>query len=126
DARPSDHARRLRPPDTHPGKMSRISLRSSGLLLSRSAHSLAVGIERPVIDAINARKTPSLADARERTCFAVARELLANKGFSDESYAAAEKAMGGSSCIFFTISREVLSFREALRRGSGRPCRSLP
>ncbi len=98
----------------------------SGLLLSRSAHSLAVGIERPVIDAINARKTPSLADARERTCFAVARELLANKGFSDESYAAAEKAMGGSSCIFFTISREVLSFREALRRGSGRPCRSLP
>jgi hypothetical protein len=99
-ARPSDHARRLLPPDTHPGKMSRISLRSSGLLLSRSAHSLAVGIERPVIDAINARKTPSLADARERTCFAVARELLANKGFSDESYAAAEKAMGAHRASF--------------------------
>jgi hypothetical protein len=42
-----------------------------------------------VIDAINARKTPSLADARERTCFAVAKEILANKGLSDDSYAAA-------------------------------------
>ena len=55
--------------------------------------SLAVGIERPVIDAINARKTPDLADARERTCFVVARELLANKGLSDQTYAAAEKTM---------------------------------
>ena len=56
--------------------------------------SLAVGLEQTVIDAINARKTPELADARERTCFAVARELLANKGLSDEAYAAAEKTMG--------------------------------
>jgi hypothetical protein len=39
--------------------------------------SLAAGIDQAVIDAINARKTPSLADARERTCFAVASELLA-------------------------------------------------
>ena len=57
-------------------------------------NSLGVGIEREVIDAINARKTPSLADARERTCFAVAKEILADKGLSDESYAAAEKTMG--------------------------------
>ena len=56
--------------------------------------SLAVGIEQAVIDAINARKTPHLADARERTCFVVARELLANKGLSDETYAAAEKTLG--------------------------------
>jgi 4-carboxymuconolactone decarboxylase len=56
--------------------------------------SLAVGLEQAVIDAINARKTPDLADARERTCFVVARELLANKGLSDETYAAAEKTMG--------------------------------
>ena len=56
--------------------------------------SLAVGIEQPVIDAINARKIPDLADARERTCFVVARELLANKGLSNETYAAAEKTMG--------------------------------
>jgi 4-carboxymuconolactone decarboxylase len=56
--------------------------------------SLAAGIEQSVIDAINTRKTPNLADARERTCLVVARELLANKGLSDETYAAAEKTMG--------------------------------
>ena len=61
--------------------------------------SLAVGIEQAVVDAINARKTPSLADARERACFAVASELLANKGLSDESYAAAEKTMGLESLV---------------------------
>ena len=56
--------------------------------------SLAVGLEQAVIDAINARKTPDLTDTRERTCFVVARELLANKGLSDEAYAAAEKTLG--------------------------------
>jgi 4-carboxymuconolactone decarboxylase len=56
--------------------------------------SLAVGISQAIIDAINARKTPDLPDARERTCYTVPRELLANKGLSDETYAAAEKAMG--------------------------------
>jgi 4-carboxymuconolactone decarboxylase len=56
--------------------------------------SRTVGISDAVIDAINARQTPDLPDARERTCFAVARELLADKGLSDQSYAAAEKAMG--------------------------------
>jgi 4-carboxymuconolactone decarboxylase len=55
---------------------------------------LAVGLEQAVIDAINARETPDLHDARERTCFVVARDLLANKGLSDETYAAAEKTMG--------------------------------
>ncbi|HEY6601747.1 MAG TPA: hypothetical protein VI009_08015 [Xanthobacteraceae bacterium] len=57
-------------------------------------NSLAVGIEQPVIDAINARKAPNLPDARERTCFSVAKEILADKGLSDASYAAAEKTMG--------------------------------
>ena len=56
--------------------------------------SLAAGIGQPVIDAINTGKTPDLADARERTCFVVARELLANKGLSDKTYAAAEATMG--------------------------------
>jgi 4-carboxymuconolactone decarboxylase len=56
--------------------------------------SLAAGIDQAAIDAINGRKTPDLADARERTCLTVARELLANKGLSDETYAAAEKTMG--------------------------------
>jgi len=66
---------------------------------AQARNSLAIGIEQAVIDAINARKTPSLADTRERTCFAVAREILANKGLSDESYAAAEKTMGLESLV---------------------------
>jgi 4-carboxymuconolactone decarboxylase len=61
--------------------------------------SLAVGIDQAVIDAINAHKTPNLADARERTCFVVARELLANKGLSDETYTAAEKTIGLESLV---------------------------
>jgi 4-carboxymuconolactone decarboxylase len=66
--------------------------------------SLAAGIEQAVIDAINARKAPSLADARERTCFVVARDLLANKGLSDETYAAAEKTMGLEGLVALVAS----------------------
>ena len=61
--------------------------------------SLSVGIDQAAIDAINARKTPRLDDARERTCFVVASEILANKGLSDASYAAAEKTMGLESLV---------------------------
>jgi 4-carboxymuconolactone decarboxylase len=61
--------------------------------------SLAVGITQDVIDAINARKTPNLPDARERLCFVAARELLADKGLRDETYAAAEKALGLESLV---------------------------
>jgi 4-carboxymuconolactone decarboxylase len=61
--------------------------------------SLAVGIDQSVIDAINARKTPNLSDARERTCYTVASELLANKGLSDATYAAAAKTMGEESLV---------------------------
>ena len=66
--------------------------------------SLAVGIDQPVIDAINAHEVPSLADARERACLVVARELLANKGLSDETYAAAEKTMGLESLVALVAS----------------------
>jgi 4-carboxymuconolactone decarboxylase len=66
--------------------------------------SLAVGIEQAVIDAINARKTPSLPDTRERTCFVVARELLADKGLSSETYAAAEKTMGLEGLVALVAS----------------------
>jgi 4-carboxymuconolactone decarboxylase len=61
--------------------------------------SIAAGIERPIIDAINARKTPDLADAREKTCFAVTHELLNNRKLSDQTYAAAEKTMGLESLV---------------------------
>jgi 4-carboxymuconolactone decarboxylase len=66
--------------------------------------SLAAGIDQAVIDAINARKTPSLADGRERACFVVASELLASKGLSDETYAAAEKTMGLESLVALVAS----------------------
>jgi 4-carboxymuconolactone decarboxylase len=57
-------------------------------------NSLAIGIEQALIDAINARKTPQLPDARERTCFVVANEMLSGKGLSDASYRSAEQTMG--------------------------------
>src|SRR6516164_4141665 len=61
--------------------------------------SLAVGIDQAVIDAINARKTPGLPDARERTCLVVANEMLTNKGLRDETYAAAVNTMGLDSPV---------------------------
>ena len=65
---------------------------------------LAVGIEQSVIDAINAREIPKLADARERTCFVVARELLADKGLRDETYAAAQDTMGLEALVALVAS----------------------
>lgn len=56
--------------------------------------SLSVGLERAIIDAINARKTPELTDARERTCYTVACDILTTKSLSDDAYAAAEKTLG--------------------------------
>jgi 4-carboxymuconolactone decarboxylase len=66
---------------------------------AQARRSRSVGIDEAVIDAINARQTPDLPDARERTCFAVARELLAEKSLSDATYAAAEKTMGIESLV---------------------------
>ena len=60
---------------------------------------VAPGLEQSVIDEINARKTPTLPDAREKTCFMVASEILANRGLSDATYAAAEKIMGLESLV---------------------------
>jgi 4-carboxymuconolactone decarboxylase len=56
--------------------------------------SLAIGLPQAVIDTINARRTPDLADARERTCLVVARDMLADKGLNDAVYAAAQQALG--------------------------------
>ena len=66
--------------------------------------SLTIGIEQRVIDAINAHGNPTLSDAREHTCLVVARELLARKGLSDETYAAAEKTMGLESLVALVAS----------------------
>jgi 4-carboxymuconolactone decarboxylase len=66
---------------------------------AQARRSRAVGIDQAVIDAINAREMQALPDAREKTCFAVARELLAEKGLSDATYAAAEQTMGLESLV---------------------------
>jgi alkylhydroperoxidase/carboxymuconolactone decarboxylase family protein YurZ len=66
--------------------------------------SLAAGIDQSIIDAINARRAPDLADARERTCFAVANELLEKRNLSDASYAAAEKTMGIKDLVALVAS----------------------
>jgi len=66
---------------------------------AQARRSLSVGIPQAVIDAINARQTPNLTDAREKACFTATHELLANKTLSDETYAAAEKAMGLESLV---------------------------
>jgi 4-carboxymuconolactone decarboxylase len=66
---------------------------------AQARRSRQVGIDQTVIDAINARGTPKLDDAREGTCLLVARELLADKHLSDATYAAAEKTMGLQSLV---------------------------
>jgi len=66
--------------------------------------SLSVGIPKTAIDAINARQTPELPDARERTCHAVAHELLSTRSLSEASYAAAEKTLGLESLVALVAS----------------------
>jgi 4-carboxymuconolactone decarboxylase len=61
--------------------------------------SLTAGIDQTVIDAINARQTPSLPTAREQSCYVVASELLATKGLTDATYANAERTMGLESLV---------------------------
>lgn len=57
-------------------------------------NALAAGIEQAIVEAINAGETPDIADPRERTCFVVPHELLANKSLGKATYAAAEKTLG--------------------------------
>ncbi|MGH6674175.1 MAG: carboxymuconolactone decarboxylase family protein [Xanthobacteraceae bacterium] len=66
---------------------------------AQARRSRSMGIDQSMIDAINARQTPNLPDARELTCFTVARGLLANKGLSDATYATAEKTLGLESLV---------------------------
>lgn len=61
--------------------------------------SLAVGVEQSVIDAINERRDPGLDNPRDRAAYDVTRELLADHGLSDATYAAAEQALGEADLI---------------------------
>ncbi len=61
---------------------------------------LAVGLERAIIDAINARQEPILGDAREKACYTVASEMLATKRLSDATYRNAERVLGLEDLIY--------------------------
>jgi 4-carboxymuconolactone decarboxylase len=53
-------------------------------------NALKVGLKQKEIDAINSRGPLPTADKRELLAHQIANELLANKGLSDATYAAAE------------------------------------
>ncbi|NNE86169.1 MAG: hypothetical protein HKN28_19565 [Alphaproteobacteria bacterium] len=61
--------------------------------------SLAVGLDREIIDAINVNKVPQLDDPREQAVYSVAQELLTRQKLSDASYAAAEASLGLTDLI---------------------------
>lgn len=61
---------------------------------AQARNALAVGLDREIIDAINANETPRFDDPREQAVYAVARELLTDKTLSDATYASAEQALG--------------------------------
>jgi len=66
---------------------------------AQSRAALNAGFEQAVVEAVNARETPLLPVVRERTCYAVARELAETKTLSDESYAAALRVMGENDLV---------------------------
>lgn len=66
---------------------------------AQSRNALKIGIEREIVDAINAREVPAISDARERTCFEVAREIMETNNLRDASYAAARDVMGETDLI---------------------------
>jgi 4-carboxymuconolactone decarboxylase len=58
-----------------------------------------LGIEREVIDAINAGERPKLDDPCEAAAYDIASELLAEKSLSDALYTRAEKLFGLETLI---------------------------
>ena len=94
---------------------------------AQSRNALKIGIERGIVDAINAREVPNLTDDRERTSYEVARELMESNKLSDASYAAAEAVKAtpevfAVSVISFSSSEAAtstaVSFAMALTRPS--------
>ena len=61
---------------------------------AQARSSLAVGLDREIIDAINAGDAPQLNDPREQAVYTVARELLTDQALSDVTYTAAEASLG--------------------------------
>ena len=55
---------------------------------------LPAGVERTVIEAINAREQPKFTDRADEMVHAVTRELLATGWLADEIFKAAESTLG--------------------------------
>lgn len=61
--------------------------------------SLAAGVDQHIVDAINDRQTPDLTDPREAAAYGVAKELLADNGLSDTTYANAAGLFGEEELV---------------------------
>jgi 4-carboxymuconolactone decarboxylase len=57
------------------------------------------GLADTVIEAIRNGEKPSLTDAKARAVYAVSRELHRTRALSDETYAAAERALGREALV---------------------------
>lgn len=66
---------------------------------AQARRALEAGVTQATIDTINAGETPELTDPRDQACFSVPKEILENKGLSDEGYAEAEKVLGLNDLI---------------------------
>ena len=61
---------------------------------AQAGAALAAGIDRAVVEAINAGEQPDFTDSADAAVHAVARELLATGSLGDDAFGAAESAIG--------------------------------
>ncbi|HUZ73716.1 MAG TPA: hypothetical protein VMU87_12080 [Stellaceae bacterium] len=66
--------------------------------------SLAAGVDQGTVDAINGRKPLKLSNAREQMAHDLARELLANRGLGEATYAAAAKLFNEEELVALVAS----------------------
>jgi hypothetical protein len=61
---------------------------------AQAAMALTAGVDRAVIEAINAREQPKFTDSADDMVHAVARELLTTGSLADDIFKAAEATLG--------------------------------
>jgi 4-carboxymuconolactone decarboxylase len=61
---------------------------------AQAAIALAAGLDRAVIEAINAGEQPNFTDSADQMVYTVARELLATGSLGDDIFQAAESTIG--------------------------------
>ena len=66
---------------------------------AQARNALSQGVDQAIIDAINAGKTPDLANPREAMAHKLAKELLTNKGLTQATYDEAEKLFGTDDLV---------------------------